>query len=303
MGWLGPTPVYSDEGLIGECADTGFLTREYGYVPGSKWTTDPVFMRQGGQYYFYHNDHLGTPQKMTSVNGVVVWSATYSSFGKAEIENEMVENNLLFPGQYFDQMTRLYYNFIRYYNSKTGRYLRIDPIGILNSEGKLYQYALNNALKSYDNYGLWPDEDCEKCKKWLAQEKDISWTKDLPKCPCKRPPTIPDFMAVPGGTTWIMLENKPKYHPGAYKCVRSKPNKTLYAQQCCYDFNNKLITWGPGAGTPDKKAAPSIAHIKEDVDPWYICGGWENYNKVRPPDNSNNCPMNPSVSWEVPLLP
>lgn len=137
----------------------------------------------------------------------------------------------------------------------------------------------------------------------MTREKDTSWTNDLPRCPCKRPPTVPNFIAVPGGTTWIILEKKPKYHPGAHTCVRSKPNMKLYAQQCCYDSNDNLITWGPGAGTPDKKATPSIAHIKEDVEPWYICGGWGNYNKARPPDNSNNCPMNPPASWEVPSLP
>ncbi len=54
----------------------------------------------GRMYYFYHNDHLGTPQKLTAVNGAVVWSAVYSSFGEAMVEIETVENNLRFPGQY-----------------------------------------------------------------------------------------------------------------------------------------------------------------------------------------------------------
>ena len=48
-------------------------------------------MKDGENYYFYHNDHLGTPQKMTGVNGAVVWSAKYSSFGEATIEIETVD--------------------------------------------------------------------------------------------------------------------------------------------------------------------------------------------------------------------
>ena len=39
-----------------------------------------------------------------------------------------VENNLRFPGQYYDVETGEYYNWFRYYNSETGRYLSFDPI-------------------------------------------------------------------------------------------------------------------------------------------------------------------------------
>jgi len=82
---------YSDEGLIGEyqwdaSANNGqgalVEVRTYGYKPGSTWGTDPLFMKENGQYFFYHNDHLGTPQKITDVNGAVVWSGIYSSFGE-----------------------------------------------------------------------------------------------------------------------------------------------------------------------------------------------------------------------------
>jgi uncharacterized protein RhaS with RHS repeats len=52
----------------------------------STWTTDPLFMKQGTDYYFYQNDHLGTPQKLTAINGAVVWAAKYTSFGKADVD-------------------------------------------------------------------------------------------------------------------------------------------------------------------------------------------------------------------------
>ncbi|MFZ5392094.1 MAG: RHS repeat domain-containing protein, partial [Patescibacteria group bacterium] len=101
----------------------------FGYKPGSTWTTDPLFMKVGSEYYFYQNDHLGTPQKMTTISGAVVWSAKYSSFGKAEIDPaSTVTNNLRFPGQYYDQETTLHYNHHRYYDSSFGRYMTTDPI-------------------------------------------------------------------------------------------------------------------------------------------------------------------------------
>jgi hypothetical protein len=51
-----------------------------------------------------HNDHLGTPQKLTDSNGTVVWAADYKPFGEATITN-----NLRFPGQYYDAETGLNY--------------------------------------------------------------------------------------------------------------------------------------------------------------------------------------------------
>jgi YD repeat-containing protein len=104
--------VYADEGLVAEADAAGTVTKTYGYRPGSTWTTDPLFIRQGGQYYFYQNDHLGTPQKMTSVSGAKVWEATYKAFGEVEIwTHSSVVNNLRFPGQYYDSDTELNYNF------------------------------------------------------------------------------------------------------------------------------------------------------------------------------------------------
>ena len=152
---------YADEGLIGEYDSTGNEIKTYGYKPSSTWTTDPLFMKEGSAYYFYHNDHLGTPQKMTAVNGAVVWAVKYSSFGKANIEVETVTNNLRFAGQYFDQETGLHYNYHRYYDPKTGRYLTLDPIG-LSGGVHLYSYVSNMPIKFVDVRGLY----CKRTTPW-----------------------------------------------------------------------------------------------------------------------------------------
>ena len=128
-------------------------------------------MRRNNEYYWFHNDHLGTPQKITTSSGAVVWSAKYSSFGKAIIEIETVENNLRFPGQYEDRETGLYYNYYRYYGPTLGIYLEIDPshslipkqlnipfllFSILHDPHRLtnYAYARSNAVKYSDVKGL-----------------------------------------------------------------------------------------------------------------------------------------------------
>ena len=82
------------------------------------------------QLYFYHNDQLGTPQVMTDKDRNVVWEAEYRPFGEVVIVTAAVENNLRFPGQYFDQESGLHYNYFRYYDPSSGRYTSSDPIGL-----------------------------------------------------------------------------------------------------------------------------------------------------------------------------
>jgi RHS repeat-associated protein len=111
----------------------------------------------------YHNDHLGTPQKMTDASGAVVWSADYKPFGEVNITTNTITNNLRFPGQYFDAETGLNYNYYRDYNPATGRYLSADPIGIERGENHLYVYAGNSPLMEVDPLGLSKRKDeCDK---------------------------------------------------------------------------------------------------------------------------------------------
>lgn len=145
---------YSDEGLIGEYDASGFEIKTYGYSPGSNFTTNPLFQKIGGTYYWYRNDHLGTPQMLIKTNGEVVWSAVYDTFGNCSTIVENVTNNLRFAGQYYDAETGLHYNLNRYYNPSIGRYLRHDPIGL---EGgiNLFLYVQNNPVNFIDPEGEW----------------------------------------------------------------------------------------------------------------------------------------------------
>ena len=63
------------------------------------------------------------------------------------------EDNLRFPGQYYDAETGLHYNWHRYYDPATGRYLTPDPIGLAGGIN-LYSYAKSNPLRWVDPLGL-----------------------------------------------------------------------------------------------------------------------------------------------------
>ncbi len=96
---------YADEGLVAEYNAAGNELASYGYRPDATWTTDPLWLKRDGEYYFYQNDHLGTPQKLVKQNGAVVWSASCTAFGQATLEIQEIPSNLRFPGQYADAET------------------------------------------------------------------------------------------------------------------------------------------------------------------------------------------------------
>jgi RHS repeat-associated protein len=85
--------------------------------------------------------------------GIVVWKAAYFPFGKTQILTQTITNNIRFPGQYFDAETGLHYNWNRYYDPDTGRYLTPDPIGLTGGMN-LYAYVGGDPVNGIDPWGL-----------------------------------------------------------------------------------------------------------------------------------------------------
>ncbi|WP_321532121.1 RHS repeat-associated core domain-containing protein [uncultured Desulfuromonas sp.] len=137
--------TYSDEGLAAEYDANGTWQKSYGWKPDGLWGTDPVYQRTATGLYYYHNDHLGTPQRLSDESGTIAWSAGYTAFGNATIDPILssIDNNLRFPGQYFDQETGLHYNYQRFYDPSTGRYTQIDPVGFFAGDVNQYRYGFN----------------------------------------------------------------------------------------------------------------------------------------------------------------
>jgi RHS repeat-associated protein len=143
------------------------------------------FLGAGGEEVlaFVHTDHLGTPLKLTDENGTVVWRADYKPFGEATIvedpdgDGEKVSFNFRFPGQYYDEETGLHYNYFRYYDPKTGRYLKPDPIGLLGGIN-LFVYSLNNPVNLIDPLGLQQRWDLISAYKYFhagGNVGDVPW--------------------------------------------------------------------------------------------------------------------------------
>jgi len=147
-----PPTVYLydfDGNLAAEAdGDTGTTLREYLYSGSSRLAmADPAT----GAVYFFHNDQLGTPELMTDSTNTVVWEASYDAFGEAAVNPaSTVTNNFRFPGQYYDAETGLHYNWHRYYDPKTGRYLTPDPIGFAGGINPyVYVYRLRGQTYTF----------------------------------------------------------------------------------------------------------------------------------------------------------
>ncbi|MFL6606803.1 MAG: RHS repeat domain-containing protein, partial [Pseudomonas sp.] len=166
--------IWQGDQVIAESSDSHY--QSYVYEPG---TFRPLALLEGegpdnATPFHYHNDHLGTPQELTSHQGEIVWAARYNGYGKlTELrhgDGKRVEQPLRFQGQYHDRESGLHYNRHRYYNPETGRYLTLDPSklkGGLNG----YRYTLN-PTGWVDPLGL---DDCpggDGCKRPAVGEQD-----------------------------------------------------------------------------------------------------------------------------------
>lgn len=134
--------------------------RTYSIHRDPLWKTE----KQGKEFddvWFYHCDHLGTPQEMTDHTGSIIWKAEYKAWGECKAEraksnffenSEIISNNIRFQGQYFDEETGLHYNRYRYYLPYVGRFISKDPIGLLGGHN-VYAYA-PNSMAWIDPLGL-----------------------------------------------------------------------------------------------------------------------------------------------------
>ncbi|MCK4815486.1 RHS domain-containing protein, partial [bacterium] len=181
-----------------------------GYVIADAVMLRRVYQEGGAEkisVYFYHNDHLGTPQVMTDESGTVAWRADYMPFGHADVIVGAIDNNFRLPGQYYDQETGLHYNYHRYYDPRTGRYLRVDPSHYLQANEdvipyllprllntpqalNLYVYCKNNPINREDPFGLCEEKEC-----------NTPWHVCVPRCrnyfsvaPDGAPPSPPSII-------------------------------------------------------------------------------------------------------------
>jgi RHS repeat-associated protein len=86
----------------------------------------------------------------------VAWQWNHDPFGNGAPLGATYE--LRFPGQFFDQGTKLHYNYFRDYDPRMGRYIESDSIGLAGGINT-YAYAGGNPVSHTDPLGLTPGTD------------------------------------------------------------------------------------------------------------------------------------------------
>ena len=142
--------IYSPEGpLLSETVpNSAAIASDYIWL-GS----EPIAVVRTGLVYYIHADQVNRPAVVTNQAKSVVWRASNLPFDRTVTTDTFGSLNLGFPGQYYDAESGLYYNWNRYYDPATGRYLQSDPIGL---QGGLntYSYTGNNPVSGIDPTGL-----------------------------------------------------------------------------------------------------------------------------------------------------
>ncbi len=130
----------------------------------------PLAKIEGRAFYSVIPDHGGTPRELIDEQGRVVWSVALRSWGGATDGGRgSVDCPIRFQGQWFDSESGLHYNYYRYYDPETGRYICKDPIGLYGGHN-LYLYA-RNPINWFDPLGL------GKCSKELRRRRQAGIRK------------------------------------------------------------------------------------------------------------------------------
>ena len=107
------------------------------------WTTEDGESRQ--QTHYFHCDQIGIPREMTDDEGNLVWFGDYYDWGKLKSETNVTVTayqSFRLQNQYADSDTGLYYNFFRYYEPHSGRFVNQDPIGLEGGDN-IYLFSPN----------------------------------------------------------------------------------------------------------------------------------------------------------------
>jgi RHS repeat-associated protein len=193
------------------------VLREYQVNGGDRaghwvWTKDYIYgggrliasqAPLGGRHY--HLDHLGTPRAITDVNGNLVYGLNYQylPFGEVASATPPADERLRFTGHERDTDSSgisLDYMHARFYNSRGGKFLSIDPGRDIDpskpQSWNLYSYVQNNPINKWD-----PDGCAEETKQPTTLEELRAYDVGVPNILPFGPGEITILENVSGGGT------------------------------------------------------------------------------------------------------
>ncbi|MBO8192836.1 RHS domain-containing protein [Streptomyces oryzae] len=83
------------------------------------------------RFYAIVTDLVSTPRELVDSRGAITWRSQSALWGTTTWHTDSTTYTpLRFPGQYHDPETGLPYNYFRYYDPPTARYVTPDPLGL-----------------------------------------------------------------------------------------------------------------------------------------------------------------------------
>ncbi|MGF6711279.1 RHS repeat-associated protein [Luteibacter sp. W1I16] len=133
-----------------------------------------VGLVDGGKLLYVEPDHLGSPRAVIDPERKVTlwrWRPSDDPFGTAlpdedpDADGVRFAFDLRFPGQRYDALTGLHYNYYRDYDPGAGRYIQVDPIGLAGGINP-YTYVYGDPLQFVDPEGLVPPGSVSSAHSW-----------------------------------------------------------------------------------------------------------------------------------------
>jgi len=141
---------WSGYDVINEEDDAGTLTRTYwgrnfAHSDGSNPAT--------GTYAYYLRDHISSTRSLYDDSDALSAEYAYSPFGSLYAGTKLDDTTHLYTGHALDPATGQYFAPFRYYNPSAARWLKRDPLGMIDGPN-LYEYVNSNSVNGLDALGL-----------------------------------------------------------------------------------------------------------------------------------------------------
>lgn len=109
----------------------------------------------GSSTAYYDFDALGSTVGLTGTGGSVLNRYRYNPFGEDIFESETVANPFEYVGQWgvTEEVNGLDFMRARFYDSRLGRFVSMDPIGLQGRDTNIYRYTFNNPVSLVDPEG------------------------------------------------------------------------------------------------------------------------------------------------------
>jgi RHS repeat-associated protein len=270
---------YKDWQTIEEQDGSGNVLRQYVY---GRYIDEPLTLddRSGGQSVadlndgsgvdrlFYHCNTQYSTFALTNEEGGIVEGYQYDAYGRQTVITDpgsdgtwftdddtltvdgdsAFDNSYMFQGRRFDSETELHYYRNRYYNSRLGRFISRDPMGIWAGMN-MYGFANSNPVQFIDPYGLETKRNKEKVTVSIDQkavdEYDlvVVYTYDTETCDINIISARPEPRVASIGIDWyIGFGTSVRFHNLSTGNVKSSSTECKYlcgAKKCegTFDFS------------------------------------------------------------------